>query len=97
VKNNFIPEQDIRILREFPRYLYKLVSIKSSGKNRFQNTFTVCNVTVDTCVNEMIVKYEDKIALLCAIPGINRNSAITIISEIGINMEQFASSQRLCC
>ena len=42
-----IPELDIRILRELTRYRYKLTSMKSSEKNRFQNAFTVCNVALD--------------------------------------------------
>lgn len=175
VKSNFIPDLNVRILREFTRYRYKLTSMKSSAKNRFQNAFTVCNVAldsvvsdmfgksataitdyltsdesfdpdhcvsllqrslkkkaelvvesiegfsiapeqkeriklirehhdfidsliakVDTCVNEMVTKYEGQINLLCTIPGIDRNSAITIISEIGVDMTQFTSSKRLC-
>ena len=176
VKSSFIPELNIRILREFTRYRYKLVSMKSSEKNRFQNAFTVCNVAldsvvsdmfgksataitdyltsdesfdpdhcvsllqrslkkkadlvldsiegysiadeqktrikiirehhgfidsliakIDTCVDKMVAKYEGAINLLCTIPGIDRNSAITIISEIGTDMTQFDSSKRLCC
>ena len=176
VKSSFIPELDIRILREFTRYRYKLVSMKNSEKNRFQNAFTVCNVAldsvvsdmfgksataitdyltsdesfdpdhcvsllqrslkkkadlvldsiegysiadeqkarikiirehqgfidslitkVDTCVDKMVAKYEGAMNLLCTIPGIDRNSAITIISEIGTDMNQFGSSKRLCC
>ena len=176
VKSSFIPDKDIRILRELTRYRYKLISMRSSEKNRFQNAFTVCNVAldsvvsdmfgksaaaitdyltsdesfdpdhcvsllqrslkkkaekvlesiegysisdeqkarikiirehydfiekliakVDTCVNEMVEKYEGEINLLCTIPGIDRNSAITIISEIGTDMSQFGSSKRLCC
>ncbi len=176
VKSSFIPDLDIRILREFTRYRYKLTSMKSSEKNRFQNAFTVCNVAldsvvsdmfgksataitdyltsdevfdaqhcvsllqrslkkkadhvlesiegfsiadeqkaririirehydmiekliarVDSCVNEMVAKYEGEITLLCTIPGIDRNSAITILSEIGTDMRQFSSSKRLCC
>ncbi|KJS20370.1 MAG: transposase, partial [Clostridiaceae bacterium BRH_c20a] len=31
------------------------------------------------------------------IPGINRASAITIISEISTDMSQFTNSKRLCC
>ena len=53
--------------------------------------------TVDTRVNEMVAKYEGNINLLCTIPGIDRRSAITIISEIGTDMGQFGSSKRLCC
>lgn len=176
VKSSFIPELDIRILRELTRYRYKLTSMKSREKNRFQNAFTVCNVAldsvvsdmfgvsataitdylasdesfspdhcvsllkrslkkkadlvlesiegfsiapeqkerikiirehhdfieslitkVDACVNTMVEKYDSQIDLLCTIPSIERNSAITIISEIGVNMGQFTSSKRLCC
>ena len=176
VKSSFIPAKDIRILRELTRYRYKLVSMKSSEKNRFQNAFTVCNVAldsvvsdmfgksataitdyltsdenfdpqhcvsllqrslkkkaddvlasiegyaispeqkyrigivrdhlhyieklierVDSCINAMVEKYDGAISLLCTIPGIDRNSAITVISEIGVDMAQFGSSKRLCC
>lgn len=176
VKGSFIPAKDIRILREFTRYRYKLISMRSSEKNRFQNAFTVCNVALDSVVSDMFGKsataitdyltsdssfdaeycvsllqrslqkkadaviesiegysitdeqkarigiirehfnsiekliektdtyitkmvgnYESQINLLCTIPGVDRNLAVTIISEIGINMEQFGSSKRLCC
>ena len=44
VRSSYIPEKDIRILREFTRYQYKLVNIRSSEKNRFQNALTVANL-----------------------------------------------------
>lgn len=176
VKSSFIPDKDLRVLRELTRYRYKLTSMKSSEKNRFQNAFTVCNVAldsvvsdmfgksataitdyltsdkdfdakhcvsllqrslkkkadsvleaiegyeitaeqktrigiirdhlhyiemlierVDSCINTLVDKYEGYIVLLCTIPGVDRNSAITIISEIGVDMAQFGSSKRLCC
>ena len=160
VKSSFIPVKDIRILREFTRYRYKLTSMKSSEKNRFQNAFTVCNVALDSvvsdmfgksatavtdyltsdedfdaqhcvsllrgtlkkkaddvrasiegyeitaeqkyrigivrdrlhyietlidqadsCINAMVEKYDGAIGLLCTIPGVDRSSAITVISE----------------
>ena len=56
VKSSFIPSLDIRILREFTRYRYKLVSMRSSEKNRFQNAFTVCNVALDSVVSDMFGK-----------------------------------------
>lgn len=56
VPGSFIPSKDIRILREFIRYRYKLVSMKSSEKNRFQNAFTVCNVALDSVVSDMFEK-----------------------------------------
>ena len=176
VPGSYIPDKPIRILREYTRYRSKLVSCKSSEKNRFQNAFTVCNVALDAVVSDMfgksassitdylltsdsfnpqhcssllqkslkkkaatviesiegyqmtseqkerivmvrshldfvqksistldekldnmIVPYESAIALLRTIPGVDRASAITIISEIGTDMSQFSSSQRLCC
>ena len=176
VPGSFIPRKEFRILREYTRYRYKLTSMKSSEKNRFQNAFTVCNVAldavvtdmfgvsarsitdylissdnfdeeycksllkrslkkksdtviesiqgfciepeqkfriqfvrnhlkyleneieqVDSVINTMVEKHESLIALLCTIPGINRNSAITVISEIGDDMSQFGFSKRLCC
>ena len=175
VPGSFIPKKDVRILREFTRYRFKLVSCKSSEKNRYQNVFTVCNVALDAVVSDMFGKsassildyitnsdtfepehcvsllktllkkkasqvvesidgfemtaaqknrakmvkehydylvnqlkkldnaidelvkpFESSITLLCTIPGINRVSAITLLSEIGMDMSQFGSSKRLC-
>ena len=175
VRGSFIPSKEIRILREYMRYRFKLVSCQASEKNRYQNVFTVCNVALDAVVSDMfgksavsitdyiinsdtfdsahcvsllqkslkqkadvvvesiegfqmtdsqkkrakIVKehydyllehiqkldavvdelvkpFESAITLLCTNPGIKRDSAITIISEIGTDMSQFGSSKRLC-
>lgn len=175
VPGSFIPCKDIRILREFTRYRFKLVSCKSSEKNRYQNVFTVCNIALDAVVSDMFGKsaasitdyivtadtfdpvhcisllqkslkkeasevvesidgfqmaapqkkrakmvkehydylvnqirkldaaiselskpFEPAISLLCTIPGIKRDSAITVLSEIGTDMSQFDSSKRLC-
>lgn len=46
-------------------------------------------------INKIIAPYEEYINLLMTIPGIDRNSAITILSEIGINMSQFSSHYKL--
>ncbi|MEG1884420.1 MAG: IS110 family transposase [Clostridia bacterium] len=176
VPSSFIPPKPIRILREFTRYRYKLVSMRSSEKNRFQNAFTVCNVALDSVVSDMFGKsaiaitdylisteafdpehcvsllkrslkqkadsvlesiegcsmtpeqkfrmrvvrahldyieqsiaqidteidamvapQEGLITLMSTIPGVDRKSAITIISEIGTDVAQFGSSKRLCC
>ena len=47
VKGSYIPCKIVRILREYTRYRYKLVSCRSSEKNRYQNTLTVCNVALE--------------------------------------------------
>lgn len=181
VRGSYIPCKKIRILREFTRYRYKLVSCRSSEKNRYQNALTVCNVALDSVVSDIFGKsstsiidyllgqsgtsidheviaskllkrlkakedaviesiegyqmtdsqkyrmhlvrahmdyitaaindvdseieslissdpdYKNAVELLCTIPGVKYDSAITIISEIGIDMSQFCSSKRLCC
>ena len=181
VRGSYIPCKKIRILREFTRYRYKLVSCRSSEKNRYQNALTVCNVALDSVVSDIFGKsstsiidylleqsgtsidhemiaskllkrlkakedaviesiegyqmtdsqkyrmhlvrahmdyitaaindvdseieslissdpdYQNAAELLCTIPGVKHDSAITIISEIGIDMSQFCTSKRLCC
>ena len=55
---------------------------------------------VDKMIENMISSnpdFENAIQFLCTIPGVKRDSAITIISEIGTDMSQFSSSKRLCC
>ena len=181
VKGSYIPCKSIRILREYTRYRYKLVSCRSSEKNRYQNALTVCNVALDSVVSDIFGKssssiidylleqsgttinheeiaskllkrlkskedvviesiegyqmtdaqkyrmrlvrahidyitaeindvdkqieslissvpdYVTAIRFLTTIPGVKHDSAITIISEIGIDMSQFCNSKRLCC
>ena len=174
VRSSFIPNKDIRILRELTRYLYKLTNMRTSEKNRFTNALTVGNCKLDlvfsdifgksssaiietiisqekytdedilkniakNCksshedilnsvrgiswessqkqrmhiiqehidyldkaiksvreiIDSIIVPYDSAINLLCSIPGIDRKSAITIISEIGTDMSQFSSHYHL--
>nr|WP_279218238.1 IS110 family transposase [Eubacterium sp. AF19-12LB] len=181
VKGSYIPCKAVRILREYTRYRYKLVSCRSSEKNRYQNALTVCNVALDSVVSDIFGKsstsiidylldqsgtsinheeiaskllrnlkskedaviesvegyqmtdtqkyrmrlvrahmdyitaeindvdkmienmissnpdFENAVRFLCTIPGVKRDSAITIISEIGTDMSQFSGSKRLCC
>ena len=181
VKGSYIPCKKVRILREYTRYRYKLVSCRSSEKNRYQNALTVCNVALDSIVSDIFGKsstsiidylleqsgtsinheeiaskllrslkskedaviesvegyqmtdaqkyrmrlvrahmdyitaeindvdkmienmissnpdFENAVQFLCTIPGVKRDSAITIISETGTDMSQFSSSKRLCC
>lgn len=50
---------------------------------------------IEKHIDEMIVGYENYIQLLCTIPGVDRKSAITIISEIGVDMSQWSSHHKL--
>ena len=46
-------------------------------------------------INTLIAPYESYINLLCTIPGVDRNSAIGILSEISNDVTQFKSHYRL--
>jgi transposase len=52
---------------------------------------------IDSMIDSLVKPYDNAVELLCTIPGVERNSAITIISEIGTDMTQFSNSKRLCC
>lgn len=52
---------------------------------------------IDSMIDSLVEPYENAVQLLCTIPGIDRSSAIIIISEIGTDMTQFSNSKRLCC
>ena len=51
---------------------------------------------LDSRIDELVKPFQPAITLLCSVPGIRRDSAIMIISEIGTDMSQFDSSKRLC-
>ena len=52
---------------------------------------------VDKQIDYFYSDYDKAIRLLTTIPGVKHDSAITIISEIGIDMSQFCNSKHLCC
>lgn len=51
--------------------------------------------SVKKIIDNVVKPYESYINFLCTIPGIDRNSAISIIAEIGTDMSQFSSHYRL--
>lgn len=52
VRNSFIPPKEIRELREISRYRFKLVCMKSSEKNRVQNSMTVSNIGIASILSD---------------------------------------------
>jgi len=44
---------------------------------------------LDQTIDRLAAPLESAIALLCTIPGEDRNIAITILSEIGTDMSQY--------
>ena len=51
---------------------------------------------IDSKLDVLTTPFKPHIDLLCTIPGIKHDSAVTILSEIGVDMSQFDSSKRLC-
>ena len=47
-------------------------------------------------LDSLVAPYENAVRLPCTIPGVDRNSAVTVISEIGNDMAPFSNSKRLC-
>ena len=50
---------------------------------------------LDSVIDAMTEDFESEINLLCTIPGVKRDIAITILAEIGNDVSQFGSSKRL--
>jgi len=56
VRGSFIPPKQIRELRDLLRYRFKLVNMRSSEKNRFQNSLTVSNLMISNIVSDTFGK-----------------------------------------
>ena len=52
VKHSFIPKKEIREMREIARYRCKLVYMRSSERNRYQNCLTVSNISLASVVSD---------------------------------------------
>ena len=56
VRGSYIPSKEIRILREFTRYKYKLTCLRSGEMNRYHNCLTVGNLAVDHVFSDIFGK-----------------------------------------
>lgn len=52
IKFSFIPPKEIRALREVCRYRYKLICMRSSERNRYQNCMTVSNIGLASVLSD---------------------------------------------
>ncbi len=64
VESSFMPPADIRQLRDLMRYRNKLVNMRTSEKNRFQNSLTVSNVQIASVVTDVFGKTSQSILKL---------------------------------
>ena len=56
LKFSFIPPKEIRELRELSRYRIKLVNMRSSERNRYQNCMTVSNIGLASVLTDVFGK-----------------------------------------
>ena len=52
IKFSFIPPKSIRELREIARYRFKLICMRTSERNRYQNCMTVSNIGLASVVSD---------------------------------------------
>ena len=64
VEPSFVPPSDIRQLRDLMRYRFKLVNMRTSEKNRFQNSLTVSNVQIANVFTDVFGKTSQSILKL---------------------------------
>jgi transposase len=58
VKSSFIPPKEFRALRELARYRAKLVNMRSSEKNRYQNALTVSNIALASVLSDPLTRFD---------------------------------------
>ena len=52
LKFSFIPSKEIRELRELSRYRIKLIAMRSSERNRYQNSMTISNIGLASILSD---------------------------------------------
>lgn len=52
VRSSYIPNREIRELRDICRYRYKLVCMRSSERNRYQNCMTMSNIGIGSVFSD---------------------------------------------
>lgn len=57
LKFSFIPPKEIRELRELSRYRIKLIAMRSSERNRYQNSMTISNIGLASILSDPFGKF----------------------------------------
>jgi len=52
VHSSFIPPKGVRAMRELARYRLKLVAMRTSERNRYQNCMTVSNIPLANILSD---------------------------------------------
>lgn len=106
VEPSFMPPADIRQLRDLMRYRNKLVNVRSSEKNRFQNSLTMSNVQIANVVTDVFGKTSQSILkLMLTNPNLTldditpllrknlKSSPEDILKSINGNFDEYQSSK----
>ena len=60
------------------------------------NNLDLCKLNLQSVILSIAQKYTSEINLICSAPGLSTFSAISVISEIGVDMSVFPTSKHLC-
>ena len=63
--------------------------------NHYDNTLNCIN-QIEQAILPLIAPFQDKINLILTVPGVKNISAVSILSEIGIDMTVFKNAEHLC-
>jgi transposase len=74
-----------------PEQMQKLTVIRSH-----MNSLEFCKQNLESAILALAEPFHPRIELLITVPGIQLFSAITIISEIGVDMSVFPTAKHLC-
>ena len=60
------------------------------------DSIIICKASLQALIDKCISQFQAQIELVITVPGIQRPSAISIISEIGVDMSVFPTAKHLC-
>ena len=63
---------------------------------RHLDSLQLCKASLEALIDKCSLPFQDQIKLLMTVPGIQRSSAISLISEIGVDMSVFPTAKHLC-
>ena len=110
VEPSFMPPPDIRQLRDLMRYRNKLVNMRTSEKNRFQNSLTVSNIQLANVFTDVFGKTsQDILQLILSKPNVTleeitplfrrnlKSSPEDILKSINGSFDEAQSSKLSIC
>lgn len=63
---------------------------------RHMDALNSCKDSLETLIEQCASPFQPQLSLVMTVPGIQRSSAVSIISEIGVDMSVFPTAKHLC-